>query len=42
MHKIQEIFLSSYNEYCNHYNPSHVKHKAALSIMNCKSGKLGW
>lgn len=41
MHKIQELFLASYNEYCNHYNPSLVQHKAALSIMNCKSGKLG-
>ncbi len=41
MHKIQEIFHNSYNEYCNHYNPSNVQHKAALSIMNCKSGKLG-
>jgi len=41
MHKIQEIFKASYNEYCNHYNPSAVQNKAALSIMNCKSGKLG-
>ena len=41
MHKIQEIFQLSYNEYCNHYNPTEVQHKAAFSIMNCKSGKLG-
>jgi hypothetical protein len=41
MHKIQEIFHNSYHVYCNHYNPSNVQHKAALSIMNCKSGKLG-
>lgn len=41
MYKIQEIFQASYSEYCNHYNPSEVQHKAALSIMNCKSGKLG-
>lgn len=41
MYKIQEIFNLSYNEYCNHFNPSDVQHKAALSIMNCKSGKLG-
>lgn len=41
MHKIQEIFNASFSEYCNHYNPSEVQHKAALSIMNCKSGKLG-
>lgn len=41
MYKIQEIFHLSYNEYCNHYNPCDTQHKAALSIMNCKSGKLG-
>lgn len=41
MYKIQEIFHASYNEYCDHYNPSEVQNKAALSIMNCKSGKLG-
>lgn len=41
MYKIQELFHTSYNQYCNHYNPSEVQHKAALSIMNCKSGKLG-
>lgn len=41
MHKIQELFHASYSEYCNHYNPSEVQHKAASSIMNCKSGKLG-
>lgn len=41
MHKIQEIFHLSYDGYCSHFNPSEVQHKAALSIMNCKSGKLG-
>lgn len=41
MHKIQEIFHNSYHNYCDHYNPSDVQHKAALSIMNCKSGRLG-
>lgn len=41
MHKIQEIFKISYSEYCDHYNPSAVQNKAAFSIMNCKSGKLG-
>ena len=41
MHKIQEIFQSSYSEYCGHYNPTEVQNNAALSIMNCKSGKLG-
>jgi len=41
MHKIQEILHLSYNEYCNHYNPSDVQRKVAFSIMNCKSGKFG-
>ena len=41
MHKIQEIFQSSYSKYCGDYNPTEVQNKAALSIMNCKSGKLG-
>ncbi|MDW2796419.1 transposase zinc-binding domain-containing protein, partial [Clostridium boliviensis] len=41
MHKIQEIFQSSYSEYCGIYNPTEVQNKAALSILNCKSGKLG-
>lgn len=42
MYKIQEIFHSSYNDYCNSFNPSLTQHKAALSIMNCKSGELGY
>ena len=41
MYKIQEIFHTSYNEYCSQYNPSSVQEKAALSIIHCKSGKLG-
>lgn len=41
MHKIQELFNLSYSEYRDHYNPSDVQHKAALSIMDCKSGRLG-
>ena len=41
MYKIQEVFNKSYTEYCNHYNPSHIQHKAANSIMRCKSGELG-
>lgn len=41
MHKIQEVFHRSYDKYCNHFNASDVQHKAASSIMNCKSGKLG-
>ncbi|MFA9379011.1 MAG: transposase, partial [Lachnotalea sp.] len=41
MHKIQEIFNLSYNEYCKHFNPTIEQNKAAFSIMSCKSGKLG-
>ena len=41
MYKIQEVFNKSYIEYCNHYSPSHVQHKAASSIIRCKSGELG-
>lgn len=41
MYKIQEIFHASYSQYKGHFNPSLVQHKAALSIMNCKSGSLG-
>ena len=39
--KIQQIFDYGWNDYCNAYNPSMVQSKAAHSIMNCKSGKLG-
>lgn len=42
MHKIQEVFQSSYSEYCGHYNPTQVQNKAAFSIMNCKSGTFGY
>lgn len=41
MHKIQEIFHLGYPQYCNHFHPSAQQDKAAFSIMNCKSGKLG-
>ena len=41
MYNIQEIFLKSYGDYCNHYQPSEVQHKAAHSIMQCKTGTLG-
>lgn len=41
MYKIQEIFHSSYSEYAKQYNPTTVQQKAALSILHCKSGKLG-
>lgn len=42
MHKIQEIFNYSYNDYCNNFNPSLEQHKASYSIMKCKSGDLGY
>lgn len=39
---IKEIFQSAYEAYCSlDYHPSNVQHRAALSIMNCKSGSLG-
>lgn len=41
MYKIQEIFLKSYEAYCNQYQPNEVQHKAAYSIMQCKTGALG-
>jgi hypothetical protein len=41
MHNIQEIFNLSYGEYCTQFNPTIEQAKAAYSIMNCKSGKLG-
>jgi hypothetical protein len=40
--KIQQIFDYGWNDYCNTYNPSMIQSKAAHSIMNCKSGKLGY
>ncbi|NDL67512.1 transposase [Clostridiales bacterium F-3ap] len=42
MHKIQEVFNASYPEYARQFNPSTVQQKAPLSIMNCKSGRLGY
>ena len=42
MYKIQEIFNLSYQGYCSHFNPSDEQNKAAYSIMNCKSGRLGY
>ncbi len=39
--KIQQIFDSGWNDYCNTYAPSSVQSKAAGSIMNCKTGELG-
>jgi hypothetical protein len=39
--KIQQIFHHAWSDYCSSYNPTSVQVKAAYSIMNCKSGKLG-
>lgn len=42
MHKIQEIFKSSFSEFLSHNFVSNVQLKASSSIMNCKTGTLGW
>lgn len=39
--KIQQVFNYGWPDYCNSFRPSPVQAKAALSIRNCKSGKLG-
>lgn len=39
--KIQQIFQYGWNDYCSSFQPSNIQSKAAYSIMNCKSGKLG-
>ncbi|MDO4207841.1 MAG: IS91 family transposase [Lachnospiraceae bacterium] len=39
--KIQQIFRTSWNAYAQTHTVSSVQHKAALSIMACKSGSLG-
>lgn len=39
--KIQQIFDFGWSDYCDSFPPSSVQAKAAHSIMNCKSGKLG-
>ena len=40
--KIQEIFLASWNDFSFSNNVSTEQQKAALSIMACKSGSLGF
>jgi len=42
MYKIQEVFQSSYYDYAKKVNPSSVQQRAALSIIHCKSGHLGY
>ena len=39
---IQDIFNRGYKAYCDKYMPSPEQRKAAYSIMNCKTGKLGY
>jgi hypothetical protein len=39
--KIQQIFKFGWEDYCDSFHPSPIQSKAAYSIMNCKSGKLG-
>lgn len=39
--KIQQIFEHGWDRYCKTFNPSAVQTKAALCIMNCKTGALG-
>ena len=40
--KIQQIFRYGWEEYCLHFQPSDVQHRAAYSIMNCKTGAFGY
>ncbi|MCD8300423.1 MAG: IS91 family transposase [Clostridiales bacterium] len=40
--KIQEVFGFGWEEYCSSHEPSEVQWQAAQSIMDCKSGKLGY
>ena len=42
MYKIQEVFKASYNNYAHLFNPSCAQQRAALSILYCKSGHLGY
>lgn len=39
--KIQQIFDFGWEEYSRQYSPSDIQAKAAHSILNCKTGKLG-
>jgi hypothetical protein len=41
MYNIQDVFNISYDDYAKKYNPSQDQQKAALAIINCKSGNLG-
>lgn len=40
--KIQQIFQNGISGYLKQYHPSDVQEKAICSIMNCKSGRLGY
>lgn len=39
--KIQQVFSRGFRQYLDSFSPSEVQHKAASSIMNCKTGKCG-
>lgn len=39
--KIQQVFDFAWKDYCASFSPSQVQTKAATSLMNCKTGKLG-
>lgn len=40
--KIQQVFMNREHDYLQRYTPSKVQEKALHSIMNCKTGKLGY
>ncbi len=40
--KIQQIFDNGWDDYCSSYSPSEVQYKAARSIMNCHTPKMGF
>jgi hypothetical protein len=38
---MQKVFELGYGDYLNRFNPTDIQHRVAMSIMACKSGKLG-
>ncbi|HRM91802.1 MAG TPA: transposase zinc-binding domain-containing protein, partial [Thomasclavelia ramosa] len=42
MNTIQDVFNASFHEYKNKNFVSNVQSKAAFSIMNCKTNKMGF
>ncbi|NLT49065.1 MAG: IS91 family transposase [Clostridiales bacterium] len=39
--KIQQVFSNGFRQYLDEFSPSKVQHKAASSIMSCKTGNCG-